>query len=71
MRRKDQVHFETKEGGRGPIETIFKPMVFEPLIFGTFGEMSSNVRELIEMAVEYGVEHLGRNMAVTSMDIVR
>ena len=46
-------------------------MVFKPLVFGSFGEMSSHVKELIEMAVEYGVEHMGKNMAATSVDIVK
>jgi len=26
--------------------------------------MSTNVKEVVSMAVEYGVEHLGRSMAV-------
>jgi hypothetical protein len=33
--------------------------------------MSTNVKEVIDMAVEYGVEHLGRSMAATPMDGVR
>jgi predicted aldo/keto reductase-like oxidoreductase len=33
--------------------------------------MSSNIRELIKTAVEYGVEHLGMNMAATTVDTVR
>ncbi len=33
--------------------------------------MSSNVRDLIEIAVEYRAEHLGKNMAVTSVDTTR
>jgi len=45
-------------------------MVFKPPVLGSFGEMCSNVRELIKMAVEYGVEHLGRNMAATTVDII-
>ncbi len=30
-------------------------MDFNPLVSGTFGEMSSNVKEVVNMAVEYGV----------------
>jgi hypothetical protein len=45
-------------------------MIFKPLAFGSFGEMSSNVRELIEMAMKYGVEHLGNNVAAASANIV-
>ena len=33
--------------------------------------MSSNVVSLVKTAAEYGVEHLGRNMAATSVDTVR
>ena len=51
--RKDSVHFGTSEGGTGPFETIFGQIVFKPLVFGSFGEMSSNVVSLVETAVEY------------------
>ena len=40
-------------------------------MFGTFAESSSNVREFIETAVEYGVEHMGRTIAATTVDAVR
>ncbi len=30
--------------------------------------MSSNVKEVVDMAVEYGVGHLGRTMAATTVD---
>ncbi len=46
-------------------------MDFKPLVFGTFAEMSSNVKEVVDMAVEYGVEHLGRTMAATTVDGVK
>jgi hypothetical protein len=48
------------------MQIVFKPLVFEP-----FGDMSSNVVQLVENAVEYGVEHLGRNMATTAVGTVR
>jgi hypothetical protein len=44
---------------------------FKPLVIGTFGEMSSSVKEVVNMAVEYGVEHLGRTMAATTVDGAR
>jgi hypothetical protein len=44
---------------------------FKPLVFGTFGEMSTNVKEVVNMVVEYGVEHLGRSMAATTVGGVR
>jgi hypothetical protein len=56
--------------GRVPLEIIFKQLNFKALVFGTFGEVSSNVRELVETAVEYGVEHLGRNMAAITVETV-
>jgi len=37
--------------------------------FGTFGEMSSNVKDFIDLAVDYGAEHLGKSMAASTMDI--
>ena len=43
---------------RGPLENIFWRVDFKPLVFGPFGEMSSNVKEVVNMAVKYGVEHL-------------
>jgi len=55
----------------GPLEAIFKTLDFKPLIFGTFAEASTNVEEFAELAVEYGVEHLGRTMAATSVDYVK
>ena len=53
------------------MEAIFRQLNFKPLVFGTFGEMSSNVGELVETAVEYGVKHLGRNREATSVETVR
>ena len=53
------------------MEAIFKTLDFKPLIFGTFAEASTNVEEFAELAVEYGVEHLGRTMAATSVDYVK
>ena len=70
IKRKDKLNFRTEEGARGPLETIFRQIVFKPLVFGTFGETSSNVRELVEIALEYGAEHLGRNMAAPTIDMV-
>jgi hypothetical protein len=71
MKEKDRQHFGTSETVRGPLEGIFRKLDFKPLVFGTFGEMSSNVKVVVDMAVEYGVEHLGRTMAATTMDGVR
>ncbi len=41
------------------------------MVFGTFGECSMNVKEVLGMAVEYGVESHGRTMAATTVDTVR
>jgi hypothetical protein len=71
LRRKDQVHHGTAEGGRGPLEAILWQLNFKALVFGTFGEMSSNMGELVETEIEYGVENIGRNMAATTVETVR
>ena len=68
MKEKDRQHFGTAEIARGPLESLFRRLDFKPLVFGTFGEMSSNVKDVVNMAVEYGVEHLGRTMAATTQD---
>ena len=46
-------------------------MDFKPLVFGTFAEASTNVGKIVELIVEYGVEHLGRTMGVTSVESVK
>ena len=71
LREKDRQYFGTAETARGPLESLFRRRDFKPIVFGTFGEMSSNVKEVVDMAVEYGVEHLGRSMAATTVDGVR
>ncbi len=53
------------------MKTIFVQINFKPFVFGSFGEMSSNVVTLVETAVVYGVEHLGKNMTATTVDTVR
>ena len=40
------------------------------MIFGTFAEMSPNVKDFVDMAVEYGVEHLGTCMAASTPDVL-
>ena len=67
---KDKTHFGTTEGVRGPLEVIFRLLSFKPLVFGSFAEMSSNVKDFVEMAVEYGVEPLGTSMAVSNPDVL-
>jgi len=71
LHKKDQELFGTEDQARGPLESLFRQLDFKPLVFGTFAEMSSSVKDVIEMAVEYGVEHLGRTMAATTVDAVR
>ncbi len=53
------------------MEANFKTLDFKPLVFGTFAEASTNVGEFVELAVEYGVEHLGRTMAATSVESLK
>ncbi len=71
MREKDRLHFGTAETARGLLESLFWQVDFKPLVFGIFAEMSSNVKEVVDMAVEYGAEHLGRTMAATTVDGVK
>ena len=66
LHKKDMTHFDTAEGAIGPLEAIFRQLDFKPMVSGTFAECNTNVREFIETAVEYGVEHLGRNVAATT-----
>ncbi len=40
-------------------------------MFGTFGECNTSVKEVLKIAVEYGVEHLGRSIAATIVDVVK
>ena len=65
------VHFGTPSGVRGPLESLFRQLGFRPMIFGTFGEMSPNVKDFVDLAVDYGAEHLGKFMATLSMDTIR
>ena len=71
LHRKDREHFTTAEGRVGPLEAIFRQLDFKPLVFGTFAEISRNVKDFIETAVEYGVDHLGRTMAEPIVYAVR
>ena len=42
------------------------------MIFGTFGETSLNIKDSIDLAVDYGgVEHLGKSMAASTLDMAR
>jgi hypothetical protein len=67
LHKKDQTHFATTEGSVGPLEAIFRTLDFKPMVFGTFAEASTNVGEF----VEYGMEHMGRTMAATSVEAVK
>ena len=71
LHKTDQTHFATAEGSVGPSEAIFRTLDFKPMVFGTFAEASTNVGEFVELAVEYGVEHMGRTMAATTVESVK
>ncbi len=36
---------------------------FKPVVFGTFGEINDGVKEVSEIAVDYGAKHLGKSMS--------
>jgi hypothetical protein len=46
-------------------------MNFKSLVFGSFGEMSTDVKEIVELAVDYGAEHIGQIMAATTVETVK
>ena len=71
LKAKDRKHFGTKDNRRGPLESLFRQMDFQPLVFGTFAEMSSNAKVFIAVAVEYGEGNLGRSISATTLDYVR
>ncbi len=58
LKAKDREHFGARDGNRGPLKSLFRHMEFMPLVFGTFGECSSNVKAVLDMAVEDGVDTL-------------
>ncbi len=41
------------------------------MVFGTFGETNTHVKMVLDMAVEYGVQHLGRTMLATIVEAVK
>ena len=65
LKHKDQIHFGTTENARGPIEVIFRQLDFNPLVFRSSTEISSNVEDFTDTAQEYAVDHLGVSMAAT------
>ena len=59
MRQKDREHFGIQEAWKYPsLESIFSQSDFQGLAVGTYGEISSNVRKMVSIAVEYGYKHL-------------
>ena len=60
----------TRERVRGPLESLFHQLDFKPMVFGTFAKSSSNVKDFVEMAVEYEVEHLGTSVAASTPDVL-
>ena len=53
------------------MEAIFRTLDFKPRVFGTFAVAITNVGEFAELAVEYGVERMGRNMAATTVESIK
>jgi hypothetical protein len=41
------------------------------MVFATFGEMGSNVKDFVDLAVDYGAEHLGKYMAASTLVMLR
>ena len=53
------------------MEAIFRQLDFKSPLFEMFAEVSNNVREFLETALEYGADHLRRIIAATTEDAVR
>jgi len=64
-------HSGTAEGARGPLEVLFRQLDFKPTVFSSFAEISSIVKDFVEVAVEYGVEHLDTYMDASTPDALR
>ena len=71
LKHKDQTNFRTAQNARGSIEAIFLQLDLKPLVFGSFTEMSSNVKNFVDTVVEYAVDHLRISMATTTPEVVR
>ncbi len=41
------------------------------MVCGTWGEIISNVKDLVDLAVDYGAEHMGKSLAASTLDMVR
>ncbi len=41
------------------------------MVFGSLGEMSSNVKDFVDLAADYGAEHLGKSMAALTLYTLR
>jgi hypothetical protein len=55
----------------GPLGTLFKQMDLKPLVSRSFGEMSTNFKEYIELAVNCEAEHLDKTMTASTVEAVR
>jgi hypothetical protein len=65
LKRKNNVNFRTNPTRRGPLKNLFRQMNFKPMVFGTFGEISSNLHDFVNIVVDYGAENLGTSMTAT------
>ncbi len=55
----------------GPLESFSRQLDFKPIVYGTFGGMSSNGKNFVHLAVDYGAEHLGESMVTSTLDLAR
>ena len=59
-------------GWEGPTGEHLQPESdFQGLAVGTYGEISSNVRKMVSIAVEYGYKHLGASILASDLDAVK
>ena len=71
LHTQDKKYFDTGETDTGPLETILRQGDFHGLAFGTYGEISSNVRKLVSMATEYGHKHLAKTIMAKDLDAAK
>ena len=49
---------------------LSRKLDFKPLVFGTFAEMSSSVKDFVDTAGKYAIDHLGASMAAMTPELL-
>jgi len=59
LKRINNLFFGTNYVDMGPLESVFGQLDFKPMVFGTLKEMSSNVKDYIDLTEDDGAEQRG------------